>query len=341
VPDVVTGLLGRFSFSITWILAAGIAIASGSIFLVLPASGFRIDLEHLGAGVAAVGLVLFALAAVTIGVTMATLSTALYQILEGYLWWRPSWRHAGIERHQWKRQHLAWRIQELKEPGTLEADLLREKLRRYPANEKQIAPTAFGNAMRAFETYGADRYHLDSQTLWMELQSVIPRELQAEVAGSRVGIDFFVAMVYLSTVYGASALALASWDSISSSHQRNVILLVQGVVFLLPVPFLCYRAAIFATAYHASAVQAMVNIGRLKLAEALALAMPPGFEEELVLWRTLCRFVDNRTAVVPLQELDKFRAQVQSEAVGKYVSRRPTRRQPSATPRRSAEDAPQ
>jgi Domain of unknown function (DUF222)/HNH endonuclease len=233
VPDVVTGLVGRFSFSVTWILAAAIAIAAGGLFLVLPFSNARID-PMLGAGAAAVGLVLFTLAAILLGVTMTTVSTGLYQILEGYLWWPVSWRHARIKRHRAKRQQLVDCVERLEgkpksEITDLEVDILYQKLSRYPSDEGQIAPTVFGNAMRAFEMYGRDRYELDSQTLWVELFAVVPKGLQAEVAGSRVGIDFFVATVYLSYLYGSIALALASWE-LGFDHHRSPVLLIQAAV---------------------------------------------------------------------------------------------------------------
>ncbi len=52
--------------------------------------------------------------------------------------------------------------------------LLNEQLHRYPLDDRQVIPTRLGNAIRQFEEYGYDRYRLDSQVLWHELNAAVP-----------------------------------------------------------------------------------------------------------------------------------------------------------------------
>ena len=75
-------------------------------------------------------------------------------------------------------------------------------------DDDQILPTKFGNAIRAFETYGKTRFNMDSQTLWHELLAVAPRNIQSEIDSARSSVDFFVALLYLSVFFGLSSLVV-------------------------------------------------------------------------------------------------------------------------------------
>ena len=80
---------------------------------------------------------------------------------------------------------------------------------RFPSDDEEIAPTRLGNAIRALETYGPTRFELDSQVLWSELCAVVPKYLQTELDRSRATVDFFVALIFLSALFGAVTIGVA------------------------------------------------------------------------------------------------------------------------------------
>jgi hypothetical protein len=171
-----------------------------------------------------------------------------------------------------------------------------ERIARFPIPDTEIAPTRLGNALRAIETYGSTRFCLDTQVLWSELCSLVPKSLQTELDRSRACIDFFIALVYLSFAFGVLSIAVA-FDG-----RMRPILVIIGLIALFST-IAWYQMAIISTSYYASTVQALVNIGRFKLANELGLYVPYEIEHERRMWWLLKAFVfRNETAAA--QELN-------------------------------------
>ena len=158
-----------------------------------------------------------------------------------------------------------------------------ENLTRYPLDDSQIAPTKFGNAIRAFETYGKTRFNLDSQSLWHELFSVAPNYIQSEIDSARSSVDFFVALLYLSVIFGLACLVLGVIE-----HFKIDILLLCVPAFLLAI--LCHWLAIRAVDGWSYSIQALVNTGRAKLANSLGLKLPETLEEEKTMWGSVTKY---------------------------------------------------
>src|SRR5262249_8472450 len=161
--------------------------------------------------------------------------------------------------------------------------LVQERLRRYPADYRQFGPTQFANALRAVETYGWDRYRLDSQTFWSELISAVPDSLRAEEESARTPMNFSVALIYLSALLGVVCL-IANLGTNSSA-----VLIAVGLLSLLLVP-VWYRLAVLNTRYFSSVVQAIVNVGRVELANKMGLAIPRKLEDERAMWEQMFWF---------------------------------------------------
>jgi hypothetical protein len=137
--------------------------------------------------------------------------------------------------------------------------LLAERLRRYPVDEGQLAPTRLGNAIRRHEEYGYQRYLLDSQALWYELTAAAPEQLTQQVNAARAGVDFFVCLLY-----GNLLVALLALMSLGDSNARDLTLLVTSAT-LIAVSFLWYRLAVVTTDDWALAARALVDVGRKPL----------------------------------------------------------------------------
>jgi hypothetical protein len=137
-----------------------------------------------------------------------------YRLLEGYL--PPlSWLAPLRDWHKRRFTDLTAERARLRELGIMrEASRIKTFLiNRYPSRVEQVLPTAFGNAIRAFEMYPSDIYGADSISLWPRLGSVIPSSFQAIVNDARAQVDFFVNVCCLSLLLGAAAVIklVAEW----------------------------------------------------------------------------------------------------------------------------------
>jgi hypothetical protein len=304
VTDVLKGVVGKSAFLVPWIFAAAIGLGAASLFLLPAASALHLAGPIGSWDTTTKGLVLFT-AAVLIGFTMGAASTPLYRLLEGYV--GPSaWWQGAAERQRTVRRELQKKLDEI-DPTTVQAALLYEKLDRFPADERQMAPTRLGNALRAFETYGVDRYQLDSQLLWYELVSVIPKKLQDELDNSRAGTDFFVAMVYITATYGLTSLALFFVAIYNGLYLAGLGLWIGAVLAILAFPLMSYGLAVSSTTYWATTVRAMVNLGRTKLAEQYGLEMPRTIARERRMWQALGTFLFYRYSSTSGTALNAYR----------------------------------
>jgi hypothetical protein len=185
-----------------------------------------------------------------------------------------------------------------------EAALALEKLQRYPFEREETAPTLMGNRIRAFELYGFDRYGIDSQSLWYELETCAPERNSQAISQARAGVDFFVCVFYLTAILGAFCLISGS---IMASHP--VILFLVGAVGIASL-FLWYRLAVVAMDQWAAAVQALVNLGRKPLAEAMGLHLPQDSNDERRMWELANWLVRGQLSRDGVSKLDEFRRDV-------------------------------
>jgi hypothetical protein len=280
-------------------------------------------------------------ASVVIGLVLNALQTPLYRVLEGYLLWPPGLVRIRRKHHLRAKAELASRIdvlprhriadvslasseksfpiklalriksffrQDDHDRTAVQKALLRERLRRYPVDDGQVAPTRLGNAIRRLEEYGYQRYKLDSQTLWYQLSGAVPRQLQNQVETARTGVDFFVCLLY-GNVLAAFIAVLA----IAAPQSHDVTLLLSALV-LVVASFLWYRLAVVTTDDWAAATRAMVDIGRKTLAEAVGLDVPHELDLERKMWQAYSRFVRQPFREGKSTSLDRFR-EVRSDTV--------------------------
>jgi hypothetical protein len=226
-------LVGWFLPSLVNVLVFG--------FVVLPGnSGLRLLAASDGGEIARATIFVLVCTAV-LGLVLAALQTPLYRLLEGYLGWPERCYQAG-RRRQLARKHLlanrigaatlvaretAGRLTE-QDRATLTAfrthpvtsrfvaadsrrgavwlSLLTERLHRYPVDDAQVTPTRLGNAIRRFEEYGFDRYRLDSQVLWHELNAVAAEPARKQTEDARINVDFVVALLFGHLLVALAAL---------------------------------------------------------------------------------------------------------------------------------------
>lgn len=234
------------------------------------------EAQQFGVFVAIVAAVTFAL---------SVFSTALYRVLEGYLLW-PQWLQRRGVKAQRRRKARLHKVVRSKAVSGWRRGLALEKLALFPKDKHQIVPTKFGNALRSFETYGKSRYNLDSQSLWYELCAVVPKHLQNEIEEVRSSVDFFVALTYLSFLFGIGTLVVAYYEPVA---QRKPFLVVVGALALALV-LLSHWLAVRTTREWGYVVQALVNIGRLPLAQSMGLRLPTSLQQEKTMWGLVTRY---------------------------------------------------
>ncbi|HXA61515.1 MAG TPA: hypothetical protein VNW94_20405, partial [Streptosporangiaceae bacterium] len=156
--------------------------------------------------------------------------------------------------------------------------LAAEKLRRYPSNVRRVAPTRLGNSIMRLEEYGHDRFRLDPQVWWYELTAVVPEEVRNQVNRARTGVDFLVCLLAGHVTVAIAALVI--WEA--SPRANGLAPLTAACLLVLAV--LWYRTAVGTVDDWASAVRAMVNLGRVPLATALGLNLPETLAQERELW---------------------------------------------------------
>lgn len=336
MSDIAKSILGGgWSLVAGWILPTALNVVLFAIFVLPSLHGIPLadELSHASVGQRS----LYALgASVVVGLTLSALQVPLYRVLEGYLFWPQSLASWSRGRQLGAKKLLAGRRDWLRLPAVqakgpltqedhekyaaLKADsrvqrwakrdekrtkvqraLLAERLRRYPIDDGQMAPTRLGNAVRRHEEYGYQRYRLDSQALWYELTATAPKQLTQQVDAARAGVDFFVCLLY-----GNLLVALIALISLSNSHAHYLTLLVTSAT-LIAVSFLWYQLAVVTTDDWALATRALVDVGRKPLAGALSLNLPKKLSQERDMWDRYSRSVrqayDNRRP----PDLDEFR----------------------------------
>jgi hypothetical protein len=244
------------------------------------------------------------LISVAVGFLLAAFQTPLYKILEGYFLWPQRLRDQGVARQKLLREKL---IKKAENSGTLSEANCWVTIR-FSSLQDEILPTAFGNAMRRFETYGIDRYSLDSQTFWHHLAANAPDYIVKAETSARTNVDFAVALTWMSSLL--AALAAGTWVM----HPSNAWLIALSLVAGFST-YGAYRLAILGTDEWAATVRAQVDLGRLKLAESLGFKLPKTIHNERALWWHLGHFVKapaDRSKVDDV--LDKFRALARDNA---------------------------
>jgi hypothetical protein len=281
MSDLVSGVMGgRWSLVVGWILPVFISIQL-IVVLVLPGMRRVAGIsEFLHESLAARQLVLLA-AAVVAGLILAAAQAPLYRILEGYIFWPAKIAQARTESHRARRRRLVERhAAAARTDRGVYAGLIYERTARYPASDKQFAPTALGNAIRRFETYAGDRYQLDSQLLWHHLTAVAPQSAVDAVDQARTSVDFFVCLLYGSTATAAIGIGVLA---VGEAGVRPTIAVALG----LSIAVICYRLAVIATDEWDAAVRAVVDLSRAGVASAFGLTVPASLTDERLMWRAI------------------------------------------------------
>ncbi len=111
-------------------------------------------------------------------------------------------------------------------------ELLEQRIRDFPDKEEFVLPTAFGNTLRAFETYAREMYGADAIPIWTRLLALIPEDYRQFIDTAKTQVDFWV-----NTWFVTIAAFLIYLGNLIYYRQFKLILL----------PFVCLLAAYIAS----------------------------------------------------------------------------------------------
>lgn len=262
-------------------------------------------------------LVLLAAGVWLLAVLMQVLNYFLYRFLEGYL--PPlSWRRRAALRHavrtaRKRKEALALR-REWADKGQR---FSRQSKQRYRAlllelaarpSRRSALPTAFGNAIKTFETYPQELYGADGVSLWLRVAGVVPKPLLEATAETRSQVDFMVNMCFFSLVVAACAalhiapafpLASAAAAVRSGEIIPALSLLVRSDIGWFAGSLIASRCFyLFAVALvpaWGGAVKACFDVGLPALATQLGFTLPKTEAERRRFWQSYSQMLTYRT----------------------------------------------
>jgi len=279
--------LARFVYA--WLMPS--IIASGVfVFVVIPQLSSRTTSASLG------GAASFAVGVFGLSVVFAYASRPMYQFLEGHT--MPRWVAKPLARRSRRRYA---RLRATQSRGTAQAaQNATEALKLFPDSAAALMPTRLGNALKAMESYGVDRYGLDSQTFWYELLAVADDKVRQSTEEARAAVDFF-----MSSVAHLLLLAVACAGSAAFAHDRTPVLAAAVAAALLaPCAYLQAVRNVLEWRY---SVQALVNTSRPSLAASLSLTLPGTFGDERRMWESASGLVHHGAHDDYLRVLDARR----------------------------------
>jgi hypothetical protein len=230
--------------------------------------------------------------------TLVVSNRSILQLLEGYGDYNP----LKLIRRQYRRYdeltaQLARLVREYEDcrhngrpfPQDSQADLSnkqREFAEHFPGEREWVLPTAFGNTIRAFESYSYVMYGVDPIMAWNRLLAVIPKDFRDLIDSAKAQMDFWVNLWVLSFLCIVEFVALAIWTRSSAAVHLIWIPLVAVLVILLAQERA--RGAAFAWG---DLVKSSFDVYLPKLREQFALPADSDRETEHQLWRALNRAI--------------------------------------------------
>jgi hypothetical protein len=147
--------------------------------------------------------------------------------------------------------------------------------RTFPRDGKHLLlPTAFGNAIQAYERHAKIRWGLNSISAWPRVELLFSGEEAQLHADAKSELGFFINSSLLAVVAGLVLVV----DAIANEPLAWYAAPLYAIPFLVSMAF--YRASIGAAVRRGEAVRASIDIHRLELYEKMGLRAPSNFTDE-------------------------------------------------------------
>jgi len=269
-----------------------------SIFLVISAwilerVGYWAKISALFTGNTLVDATLGIFVAWIGGILLMVLNRDIYRFLEGYGKYNPlRWFEIRTKEEFIKKDdRLKWLDDEYEKPGFTDelkkerTELMEEMAQRYPDQVDFVLPTAFGNALRAFEVYPRVMYGFESIEGWSRILAVLPKEYRELIDDAKSQVDWWVNLGTLSFVLLMEfwVAILSKWGLTPSWYYTVLNIVIPIVVFGLLNWFLQWRATSAVVGW-GDYVKSAFDIYRFTLLESLGIDAPKTRVAEKALW---------------------------------------------------------
>ena len=262
---------------------------------------FLFVLDHIGEGagtpIHSIGgsdlgrqLIYLGGAALVLSLVLGIITPSVNRLLQGY-WPR---RHKdGLAAWIWDNRRQKWhadrkeviqainallKLQALTAPQLAALSRNYALLKRYPEYPCTVMPTRLGNVLKQSQKYAKLRFGIDLDSSWDSLLSVVPDNMREVHALRRTQMDLWISVVVLSGVFTVATWAIQILSDLTWQRAFTVTLIC------IVVGLGSYRAAVAAAETFADHTIAVVQLGRVPLAEALGMELPPTIEGEKQLW---------------------------------------------------------
>jgi len=227
------------------------------------------------------------------GILLMVLNRDVYRFLEGYGKYNPlRWFENRAKAEYLKKdERLNWLNDEYSKP-TFTADLRKERTelmeemaQRYPDQVEFVLPTAFGNALRAFEVYPRVMYGFESIEGWSRILAVLPKEYRELIDDAKSQVDWWVNLGTLSLVLLIEfwVAVFSKWGLTPAWYYTVLNIVVPLTIFGLLNWFLQWRATSAVVGW-GDYIKSAFDIYRFTLLESLGIDAPKTRDAEKVLW---------------------------------------------------------
>jgi hypothetical protein len=251
----------------------------------------------------------FAVVAFGLGVLLLAGNRTITRLLEGY---GPlSWIRIMTWIQRWRFNRLIARLKVVKneargykargedipeEVGKLGEKLETRLVERFPYEERLVLPTAFGNCVRAFESYPDVMYKVEIIEGWSRLIAVIPGEYLELINTAKAETDMWINLWFLSLIAAADVmfthrhlLVTLSSDNLAP-YVRPVLTIVGTLGFAFFASWMGARAAI----EWGSTFKAAVDVYLPALYEQLGFPAPTSNEDAKERWNKFSKAISYR-----------------------------------------------
>jgi hypothetical protein len=156
----------------------------------------------------------------------------------------------------------------------------------FPDHEDFVLPTAFGNALRAFEVYPRVMYGLESIDGWPRILAILPKEYRELVDDAKAQVDWWVNLIVVSVFFLIEfwIVIFVRWKFALGSFYMVLNTVIPIIIFIVVIRFLIGRATSSAVDW-GGYVKSTFDIYRFELAESLGVDSPKNRNAELELWK--------------------------------------------------------
>lgn len=277
------------NFAIAYFLPVSLfMIASASLLNLV---GYWSNMATVFTGNTLFDATLAAFAAWIVGIFLMVLNREIYRFLEGYGSYNPLKLLEKRTREQFKKKvnRIDW-LDDNYSDLTVEqraerTKLMKEVVESYPDKEALVLPTAFGNALRAFEVYPRVMYGFEGIEGWSRILAVLPKDYRDLIDDAKAQVDWWVNLGVMSLLFLIEFwyVVFSKWGLTSPWYITVLNLLLPLSIYALLNVFLSWRVTSAAIGW-GDYVKSAFDLYRFALLESMGIDIPKSRKEEREIW---------------------------------------------------------